>query len=72
MDNNLKLVESLLESTIKYGLAEVELVKLKTFGQVDGCGVGFYPAHRCLHYPCIVSDLFQFWPCILAWQHFRE
>jgi len=43
MDNNLKLVESLLESTIKYGLAEVELVKLKTLDKLTDVVSGFIP-----------------------------
>ena len=35
MDDNVKLIESLLESTLKYGLAEIELVKLKTLNKTS-------------------------------------
>ena len=35
MDDNVKLIESLLESTIKYGVAEIELVKLKTLNKTS-------------------------------------
>ena len=43
MDNNVKLIESLIESTIKYGLAEVELVKLKTLDKLTDVVSGFIP-----------------------------
>jgi pilus assembly protein TadC len=43
MDNNVKLIESLIESTIKYGLAEVELVKLKTLDKLTDVVSGFVP-----------------------------
>lgn len=35
MDNNMKLVESLLESTFKYVVAELELLKLKTLDKTS-------------------------------------
>jgi hypothetical protein len=35
MENNAKLIESLLESTFKYGVAELELVKLKTLNKTS-------------------------------------
>jgi hypothetical protein len=35
MDDNVKLIESLLESTLKYGVAEIELVKLKTLNKTS-------------------------------------
>lgn len=35
MDDNVQLIESLLESTFKYGIAETELIKLKTLNKTS-------------------------------------
>lgn len=35
MDNNVKLIEALLESTVRYGLSEMEMVKLKTLDKTS-------------------------------------
>jgi len=35
MDDNVKLIESLLESTLKYGVAEIELLKLKSLNKTS-------------------------------------
>ncbi|SRR5690554_3280309 len=35
MDDNARLIESLLESTFKYGVAELELLKLKTLNKTS-------------------------------------
>lgn len=35
MDNNVKLIELLLESTFKYGVTEIELLKLKTLNKTS-------------------------------------
>lgn len=43
MDDNLKLIESLLESTLKYGLTEIELLKLKTLNKTSDIISGMIP-----------------------------
>ena len=35
MDDNVKLIETLLENTLRYGLVEVELIKLKTLNKTS-------------------------------------
>ena len=35
MDDNVRIIESLLESTFKYGVAELELLKLKTLNKTS-------------------------------------
>ncbi len=35
MDDNVKLIESLLESTFRYSVAEIELLKLKTLNKTS-------------------------------------
>jgi hypothetical protein len=35
MDDNVKLIESLLENTFKYGVGEIKLVKLKTLNKTS-------------------------------------
>jgi hypothetical protein len=35
MGDNVKLIESLLESTLRYGLTEIELLKLKTLNKTS-------------------------------------
>jgi hypothetical protein len=35
MDDNVKVIESLLESTLRYGLTEIELLKLKTLNKTS-------------------------------------
>jgi hypothetical protein len=43
MDDNVKLIESLLESTFKYGVAEIELIKLKTLNKTSDVVSGLLP-----------------------------
>ncbi|RIH63430.1 hypothetical protein D1164_20090 [Mariniphaga sediminis] len=43
MDENVKLIESLLESTFKYGVAEIELVKLKALDKTSEVVSGLIP-----------------------------
>lgn len=43
MDDNVKLIESLLENTFKYGIAEIELLKLKTLNKTTDVVSGMIP-----------------------------
>jgi Flp pilus assembly protein TadB len=43
MDDNVKLIESLLESTFKYGVKELELLKLKTINKTSNVVSGMVP-----------------------------
>ena len=43
MDDNVKLIESLLESTYGYGVAELELLKLKTLNKTSDVVSGLIP-----------------------------
>ena len=43
MENNVKLIESLLESSFKYGLAEIELIRLKALNKTSDVVSGLVP-----------------------------
>ncbi len=43
MDDNVKLIESLLESTFRYGVKELELLKLKTINKTSNVVSGMVP-----------------------------
>lgn len=57
MDNNVKLIESLLESTLKYGVAEIELLKLKTVDKTTDVASSLIP-HAVVFFILILSLLF--------------
>ena len=43
MDDNMKLIESMLESTFRYGVAEIELLKLKSLSKTSDVVSGLIP-----------------------------
>ena len=57
MDENVKLIESLLESTFKYGVAEIELVKLKALNKTSEVVSGLIP-HVVVFFILVLFMLF--------------
>jgi hypothetical protein len=43
MDDNVKLIESMLESIFKYGLSELELIRLKALNKTSDVVTGLVP-----------------------------
>ncbi|WP_423126441.1 phage holin family protein [Gaoshiqia sp. Z1-71] len=57
MDDNVKLIESLLESTFKYGAAEIELIKLKTLNKTSDVVSSLIP-HTVVFFILVLFLLF--------------
>ncbi len=57
MDDNVKLIESLLESTFKYVVAETELLKLKTLNKTSDVVSGLVP-HTVVFFILVLVLLF--------------
>lgn len=57
MDDNVKLIESLLESAFKYGVAEIELIKLKTLNKTSDVVSNLIP-HAVVFFILVLFLLF--------------
>lgn len=57
MENNAELIESLLENTFKYGVAELELVKLKALNKTSDVVSGLVP-HAVVFFILVLFLLF--------------
>ena len=66
MEDNAKLIESLLERAVEYGKTSLELVKLKALDKTSDVSIYSNTSHSYLCLNCIFYTLFQFGISLLA------